>query len=467
MVLAIFNSLGRKKEAFKPLEKDVRMYVCGPTTYDYAHIGNWRSFIFSDILRRYLMYLGFNVREVMNVTDVDDKTIKGSLKQGVMLNEYTKKYEQAFLDDMKTLNIIKPDIMPRATEHIKEMVELIKKLEKNRHTYKSDGSTYFKISTFRDYGKLSGIKLDEVKSGCRIDKDEYEKEDARDFVLWKATGEDEEKVGAVWETPFGKGRPGWHIECSAMSMKYLGETLDIHTGGVDLIFPHHENEIAQSECATGKQFVRYWLHCAHLIIEGEKMSKSKGNFFTLRDLIEKGHDPRALRYFLLSAHHRSPINLTTKALQDAKNSVGSIDNFMDRLRDADGKVTDESGTISMIADAKKGFEKAMNDDLNMPNALSALFEFMRCSNRMIDEGNLGKQAAKKIHNQMLEFDKVLGIIKFRATGELTEDEKKLVEKREKFRKEKKFKEADIIREQLKKKGVLLEDKPDGVRWKRV
>ncbi len=462
-MLRLFNSMGRKKEEFKPLGKDVKMYVCGPTIYDYAHIGNWRSFVFTDVLRRYLMYLDFKVKEVMNITDVDDKTITGSLKQGVMLNEYTKKYEQAFLDDMKTLNIIKPDIMPRATEHIKEMVELIKKLEKNGHTYKSDGSTYFKISTFRDYSKLSGIKLDEVKSGVRIDKDEYEKEDARDFVLWKATGEDEGKVGAIWETPFGPGRPGWHIECSAMSMKYLGETLDIHTGGIDLIFPHHENEIAQSECATGKQFVRYWVHCAHLIIEGEKMSKSKGNFFTLRDLIEKGHDPRALRYFLLSAHYRSQLNLTAKALQDAKNAVGSIGNFMDRLNDANGKGDAEK----LIKKVKEDFEKSMNDDLNTPNALSAVFEFMREVNKLIDEGKISKNGADKIKKQMQEFDKVLGIIKIKKEEKLTVEEKELIEKREKFRKEKNFSEADKIREELRKKGIVLEDKPDGVKWRRI
>ncbi len=463
MPFVLFNTLGKKKKLFRPLGKEVRMYTCGPTVYDYAHIGNWRSFIFSDMLKRYLVYLGYKVRHIMNVTDVDDKTINGTLKKGIALREYTEEYTRAFLEDMKALNIMKPLVMPKATGHIKEMTSLIQKLEKNGHIYNSQGSTYFRISTFKDYGKLSRVSLKGMKAGARVDNDEYEKEDAKDFVLWKAAKDEDEKAGAAWETPFGRGRPGWHIECSAMSMKYLGETLDIHTGGIDLVFPHHENEIAQSEGATCNQFVRYWVHCAHLIVDGEKMSKSKGNFYTLRDLAGKGHDPRALRYFLLSAHYRSQLNLTEKALQDSGNALETIDNFTGRLKNANGKSSDIN---KIIKKCKAAFEKAMNDDLNTPGALSCIFDFMRKINRKLDKGEISRRNAEKIRKQMLDFDKVLGIMQAKQK-KLTDEERILIDRREAARKQKNYAEADNLREELRKKGVTLEDTPDGVKWKKV
>jgi cysteinyl-tRNA synthetase len=297
--IKFYNTLTRHLDSFKPIEKDtVKIYSCGPTVYDYAHIGNFRSYIFSDLLRRFLKYEGYKVIHTMNLTDVDDKTIRRSNEENMSLKEYTDKYIKVFFEDLETLNIEKVEYYPRATEHINEMIELIKKLDKNGYTYEADGSIYFNISKFKEYGKLSKIDLSGMKSGVRIDVDEYNKEDVRDFVLWKGKKEGE----PFWETEYGAGRPGWHIECSAMSSKYLGETFDIHTGGVDLIFPHHENEIAQSECASGKKFVNYWLHCAHLIVNGEKMSKSKGNFYTLRDLLKKGYSPKAIRYLLLSTN---------------------------------------------------------------------------------------------------------------------------------------------------------------------
>ncbi|MEM7825323.1 MAG: cysteine--tRNA ligase, partial [Candidatus Aenigmatarchaeota archaeon] len=333
MSLKLYNTLTRKKEVFKPIRKnEVRMYTCGPTVYDFAHIGNFRTYVWQDILKRWLLYKGFRVIHVMNITDIDDKTIKGSRSQGISLKEFTEKYTEAFFKDSESLNLLPANFYPRATQHIKEIVELIKILIRKGYAYKSeDGSIYYNISKFKSYGKLSKLKIKELKAGARVKLDSYTKEEAYDFALWKAW--DPEDGDVFFETDIGKGRPGWHIECSAMSMKYLGETFDIHTGGVDLIFPHHENEIAQSEAATGKKFVKYWLHAEHLIVEGRKMSKSLGNFYTLRDLIGKGYNPISIRYLLLSTHYKQQLNFTFESLESAKNTVESLFNFLLKLKE--------------------------------------------------------------------------------------------------------------------------------------
>src|SRR3989344_141340 len=312
MVLKLYNTLTRKKEAFMPLvDGEVRIYSCGPTVYDYAHIGNFRAYVCWDILKRYLKFKGLGVVQVMNITDVDDKTIKGATAKKIPLNQFTAEYTAAFFEDLAKLNIEPANIFPKATEHIKEMIDLIEKLKAGKHTYERDGSVYYRISTFKNYGKLSKVKIEDTKDNARVDNDEYDKESAKDFVLWKGKKEDEPS----WDSPFGPGRPGWHIECSAMAMKYLGPHIDIHAGGIDLIFPHHENEIAQSEAATGEPFVSTWMHNEYLFVEGKKMSKSLGNFYTLRDVLRDGHKPMAIRYLLLSAHYRTPLNFTEEGLK--------------------------------------------------------------------------------------------------------------------------------------------------------
>src|SRR5271163_3823577 len=326
--IRLHNTLGGKIEAFTPQKSDgVRMYTCGPTVYDYAHIGNYRTFVFQDILRRFLKLRGFKMKHVMNLTDVDDRIIANSAAAGVSIRDYTEKFAQAFFDDCETLSIESPEHWIRATDHIDDMVKLIERLQEKTYTYPSEGSIYFRIAKFPNYGKLSNIDVAGIQTGARVDNDRYEKESARDFALWKAPKPGEH----FWETPIGPGRPGWHIECSAMSMLYLGETLDIHTGGIDLAFPHHENEIAQSEAATGKQFVRYWLHAEHLLVDGEKMSKSLGNFYTLRDLFAKGHKPSSIRYLLASVPYRRQLNFTMDGLQQAASSVARLRNFVARM----------------------------------------------------------------------------------------------------------------------------------------
>jgi len=462
-----FNTLTRKKEKFVPLEKGkVKMYTCGPTVYDFAHIGNFRAFIFEDILRRWLEYRGFKVTQVMNLTDVDDRTIEASRKLGIPLQKHTARYIKAFFEDIAALNIERAEYYPRATEHIPEMVELIKKLIEKGYAYKSeDGSIYYDVSKFKDYGKLSKIKVKELKPGARVKVQEYAKEEACDFVLWKAW--DEEDGNVFWETEIGKGRPGWHIECSTMAMKYLGETLDIHSGGVDLIFPHHENEIAQSEAATGKKFVNYWLHNEHLLVEGRRMAKRFGNYYTLRDLIRMGHDPIAVRYLLMSTHYRQQLNFTFEGLEAAKNAVERLRNFVHRLLEADGKGCGEK--IKQLMNLVQGeFCKAMDDDLNIGVALAALFDFVREVNNLLDNNMLSREEAKEVYNLMMDFDKVLGVIgEVKKEEKLPKEAEELIRKREEARKAKDWEKADKIREQLKAMGIIIEDTPKGVRWKIV
>ena len=465
MPLRLYNTLTRKKGIFKPIKgKIVKIYTCGPTIYDFAHIGNFRAYICSDILKRYLKYSGFKVKHVMNITDVDDKTIKGANKEGISLKEYTQRYEKAFFEDLVTLNIDKADVSPRATEHIKIMVNIIKKLLKNKIAYQSeDGSIYYKISKFKDYGKLSHTKITELKEGARVNQDSYEKDELKDFALWKAY--DKEDGNVFWNAEIGKGRPGWHIECSAMSMKYLGEHFDIHAGGIDLVFPHHENEIAQSEVFTKKKFVNYWFHNEHLLVDGHKMSKSLGNFFTLRDLLNKGYNPKAIRYLLLSAHYRTQLNFTEESVKAAENSVQRLNDFIIKLKEAKRGIENKN-IDGLIKKAKNGFEKAMDDDLNISAALSHVFELVKEINTLIMENKIGKNNSKKIISLMNVFDKVLGILEEKEE-KLGRELKKLIDERENARKEKDFARADKLRNELKEKGIILEDTKEGVRWKRV
>jgi cysteinyl-tRNA synthetase len=460
-----FNTLTRKKEKFVPLEEGkVRIYTCGPTVYDYAHIGNFRTFVFQDLLRRWLEYRGFKVIQVMNITDVDDKTIRGARKRNIPLREYTDYYMKAFFEDIEALNLEKAEYYPRATEHIPEMVELIKRLMEKGYAYRGeDGSIYYDISKFKDYGKLSKLKIEELKPGARVKVDEYGKEEARDFALWKAW--DEEDGDVFWETEIGKGRPGWHIECSTMAMKYLGETIDIHSGGVDLIFPHHENEIAQSEAATGKPFARYWLHSEHLLVEGRRMAKRYGNFYTLRDLIKRGYDPKAIRYLLMSTHYRQQLNFTFEGLEAAKGAVDRLTTFVRRLLEADGAGCGEEIKRLMV-DVQKRFESAMDDDLNISVALAALFDFVRDVNKLMDENRLSRKEAEEVYDLMMKFDKVLGVIgEVKAEEKLPPEAEELIRKREEARKAKDWATADRIREQLRAMGIILEDTPQGVKWR--
>lgn len=460
-MLKIFNSFTRQKETFKPIEKNkVGMYTCGPTVYDYAHIGNFRAYIFEDLLRRYLKYKGFEVTQVMNITDVDDKTIRDSQKQGKSLKEFTEFYTKAFFEDLKKLNIEKAEYYPKATDHVEEMVTLVKSLLEKGFAYQSgDGSIYFKVSSFPAYGCLAHIKVEELKSGARVKQDEYDKQNVSDFALWKAWDEDDGPV--FWETELGKGRPGWHIECSAMSMKYLGDTFDIHTGGVDNLFPHHENEIAQAEAATGKKFVNYWMHCEHLLVENKKMSKSLGNFYTLRDLLEKGISPDAIRYLLLSTHYRQQLNFTFEALEAAKNAVTRLNDFVLNLSHVKKEGELDEKVRGIVDNAGQEFIDAMDDDLNISQALAVIFEMIRQINKL----ELTQSDAAFVKAQMLKFDTVLGVLSVEQ-GVLEEDIKKMIEEREHARLNKDYAKADMIRDTLKEKGIVLEDTPEGVRWKR-
>ena len=462
-MLKIYNTLTRKKEVFTPINKqEVKLYTCGPTVYDYAHIGNFRSYIFEDILRRYLEYLNYKVKHVMNITDVDDKTIKNSIVHNTSLNNYTKKYKLSFFKDLETLNIKKAHILPEATKHIKEIVKTINILLKKGFAYKGkDGSIYYSVSKFKNYAKLANLDMKGLKAGARITHDEYEKESLSDFALWKAWDSSDKNV--FWKTELGKGRPGWHIECSVMSAKYLGETFDLHCGGVDLIFPHHTNEIAQSEAATGKKFVNYWMHCEHLLVENKKMSKSLGNFYTLRDLIKKGYSGKEIRYLLLSSHYKQQLNFTFKALDAARNTLQRLQDFIDKVKTANGT---DSNIKSILTKVKKGFESAMDDDLNTPIALSEIFNFIRTINTLISQNKIGKENKKEIISLMEKFDKILGIIDFKEKT-IPENIKQLIEKRETARKEKDWKTADKLRDKLKEKGILLEDTRQGIKWKQI
>ncbi len=461
MPLQFWNTLKRKKEEFLPLQPNrVGLYTCGPTVYDFAHIGNFRAYIFEDILRRYLEYCGYAVNHIMNITDIDDKTIKRSIEKNVSLVEYTRRYEKAFFEDRDILRIKPATLYPRATEHIPEMVAIIKKLNEKGYTYEKDGSIYFSIERFPDYGKLSIVDLLSLKKGVRVESDEYEKEDVRDFALWKKSKSGEPS----YDTEIGPGRPGWHIECSAMSMKYLGETFDIHTGGVDNIFPHHENEIAQSEAANGKPFARYFMHCAHLLVNNEKMAKSKGNFFTLRDLLDKGYDPIAIRYLLLSVHYRSPLNFTLEGLDQAETAVRRLRDFYQRLQKVQGG-TYNPKVESYAEAARQIFEQFLDDDLNISPALAAVFGLMKETNIALEKNELDDKNVKEIMKVFSKFDSILDIL---GTTEvlLSKEIDDLIKIRESARKRKDFQEADRIKQEIFEKGFILEDTNNGPRVKK-
>lgn len=468
-MIKFYNSLTRQKEEFKPMnEKEVGMYSCGPTVYNYAHIGNFRAYIFSDLVRRVLEDYGYNVKLVMNLTDVDDKTIRNSKENHISLSEYTKKYKEAFFEDIKTLRIKPATVNPSATEHINEMIDIIKLLEKNGHTYEADGSIYFKISTFPEYGELANLDKQELKEGAsgRVSSDEYDKENASDFVLWKAYTEEDGDV--YWDSPFGKGRPGWHIECSAMSCKYLGKHFDIHTGGVDNKFPHHENEIAQNEAAFNEKFVNYWLHCEHLIVDGEKMSKSKGNFYTLRDLLNKGLSAEAIRYSLMNSHYRKQLNFTIEGINQSQSAIDRVNDLIFRLKDVNKTDADDSAVMKELEEANKNFFESIYDDLNVSEALGVFFSFIKSINISFDSINVSSRDA------IIKFiERVNNIINcFNMNGEKeiesSEEEKinKLMEERTLAKKEKNYKRADEIRDELNSMGIEIMDTPNGVRWKR-
>jgi cysteinyl-tRNA synthetase len=463
-MLRLRNTLTRAQEEFRPLEGNtVRMYACGPTVYDYGHIGNFRTFVAVDVLRRYLKYLGYEVFHVMNITDVEDKIIRNMLEQGRTLEDYTEFYTQEFLKDCDSLNIQRPELMPYATQHIPEMISIMNRLSDTGHTYKSDGSLYFSIASFPEYGKLSGLKLEGNIAGARVDVDEYEKADARDFVLWKGPKEEGEPR---WNSPFGEGRPGWHLECSAMSMKYLGESFDIHCGGVDLIFPHHENEIAQSEGATGKPFVRFWVHAEFLLVEGEKMSKSKSNFYTSRDLIKQGYSAAAIRYLLLSVPYRTQLNFTLEGLRSAEAALEKLRNFRRRVKDFEGTAGSRARFQEIVSRAREGFEAGMNDDLNTSKALAAIFELVRDVNIAIDSNEFGADDRASVLNLLQQTDSVLGVLGEEQELMLDPEINQKIEERNAARRSRNFQLADQIRSELAGRGIILEDTPQGTKWKR-
>ena len=462
-MLKISNTLSGKLEEFHPLdEKQVRMYTCGPTVYDYAHIGNFRTFVFQDVLKRYLKFKGYLLSHVMNITDVDDKTIRNSgASNPAELRVYTDQFTAAFFEDCGKLRIQRPEVVAHATDHIPEMVALIQTLNSKGYTYEKEGSIYFRIAQFKDYGKLSKLDAEGIMAGARVDVDEYGKQDARDFVLWKATKNGEPH----WETALGPGRPGWHVECSAMSMKYLGESFDLHCGAVDLVFPHHENEIAQSEAATEKPFVRYWMHGEHLIVEGEKMSKSKGNFYTLRDLTEKGIDPLAVRYALQSVPYRRQLNFTFDLLHQADKSLARLQDFKLRLTTEKLKPGSSQKVQEVTAAALQDFEGAMDDDLNTAQALAAVFDWVRDLNTELAEGGFLEDDRQTALRTLEQFNQVLEL--WRSDDEeIDEKIRSLIEQRTQARKSRNFALADQIRDQIHELGYVIEDTKEGIRWKK-
>jgi len=465
-MLKFRNTLSGRVEEFKPIRPgEVGMYYCGPTVWNYGHIGNFRSAVAADILRRYLEFKGFQVNHVMNITDVEDRIIAKSQEAGLTIDEYTAKYIDALWEDFDALGCARPVVVPRATRHIPEMVTLIEKLLETNHAYKSDGSIYYRIASFPEYGKLSKINFEGNIAGKseRVDTDRYEKEDARDFALWK---EPESETEPSWDAAIGRGRPGWHIECSAMSMKYLGETFDIHAGGIDLVFPHHENEIAQSEGATGKHFVNYWIHFEHLKVEGETMSKSKGNYYTFRDLVAKGYSAAGIRYFLLSVPYNKQINLNFDVLAGAEKTVESLRDFRDRLSEARTEPGRDEKLHELAERSLKEFEDGMDDDLNTSVALAVLHNLSREVNRALARKQVKSENQKELLELLDRFDSVLNILGQPQREMLDSEIQALIDERQKARHRRDFARADEIRDQLAQRGVILEDTKDGVRWRK-
>ncbi len=471
MAIRFHNSISRSEETFEALEPDrVRIYSCGPTVYDHPHLGNWRANIFVDLLKRYLIYRGYEVNHVMNITDVDDKTIRGAREAGVSLSDYTEPFIEEFLKERDLLRIKPADVYPRATRHIEGMVRLVEDLQARGLTYDSEGSVYFAVDRFPEYGKLSGIDLEGLQAGARVDVDEYDKEEARDFVLWKARKPEDGDV--YWDAPFGEGRPGWHLECSAMSAEHLGIPFDIHTGGIDLLFPHHENEIAQTWGATGERLARFWMHNEHLIVDGRKMSKSLGNFITMNDLLDQGADPVAIRYMLMGTHYRQLLNFRPDGLDGAAVSVERIREAA-RLLSERSRRTEEGDALikeagETASSAVEAFTGALDADLNISEGLAAVFDLIRKGNALLDKG-LGTSGAGVLLEALEGFDTVLAVLGDEGGGgdDLPEDLQAMIAAREEARASHDWGEADRIRDALLEAGIAIEDTPDGTRWKRT
>ena len=467
--MRLHNTFGGTKDVFEPLEPGlVRMYTCGPTVWNFAHVGNLRAFLFYDLIRRHLRVAGFRVTHVMNLTDIDDRILDQAMHAGTTIEEYIEPYARAFFEDMATLRAQPAEHYPRATEHIPEMVDMISTLIKNENAYIADGDVYFRIASFPAYGALSHLDRAGLKAGARVATDKYEKESVSDFALWKKSQPEDEEIGASWEAPFGRGRPGWHIECSAMSKRYLGETLDIHAGGVDLLFPHHENEIAQSEAANQKPFVRVWLHSEHLFdATGEKMSKSAGGFTTLRDLIGAGHDPLAIRFFLIAnAHYRSRLRLSDDALHAAAEQVRRLREFNERVIRTAPAVSDDAGLAQRTAEVRIAYREALDDDLNLPQGVGLVFDHIREANAALDAGRVGPSNKASLLELIDDLDAHLDVIRVEEPG-LAEEVERLIAEREEARRARDFDRADRIRDDLKSRGIALEDSRDGVRWRRI
>jgi len=469
VTLALHDTLTGTKVEFQPLTPGhVGMYTCGPTVWNFAHVGNLRAFLFYDLVRRHLEVSGYRLNHVMNLTDIDDRILDQAMHADLTIGEYVKPYVAAFFEDMAALRAQQAEHYPRATEHIPEMIEMISTLIEHQYAYAADGDVYFRIASFPSYGALSHLDRGGLKAGARVATDKYDKESVSDFALWKKAQPQDEKLGAAWDAPFGKGRPGWHIECSAMSKSYLGETIDIHAGGIDLMFPHHENEIAQSEAANHKQFARVWLHSEHLTdATGEKMSKSAGGFTTLRDLIDAGHDPVAVRFFLLAnAHYRARVRLSTETLHAAAEQVRRLREFADRVRrSAPADATDE-GFVRRIAEVRSAYREALDDDLNLPQGVGLVFELVREANAALDAGRVNAQAREALLGFISEFDAHLDVVRAEEPG-LADEVERLISEREAARKAKDFARSDQIRDELRSKGIALEDSKEGVRWRRV
>jgi cysteinyl-tRNA synthetase len=476
MTLKVQNTLSRRLEVFEPLEQGtVRVYACGPTIYDFAHIGNFRSFLFYDLFHRYLEWSGYDVRFVMNLTDVDDKTINGAVRDGVSVTRFTQAFGESFLSDSRALGVLPADAYPRATEYVQPMIGFVERLMASGHAYQAeDGAVYFSIARFPGYGRLKGIDPSSLRAGARVAQDEYEKEDARDFALWKSASEADEKAGAAWDAPWGRGRPGWHLECSVMSIGELGESLDVHLGGEDLVFPHHENEIAQSEAATGKPFARYWLHVKHLLVEGKKMSKSLGNFITVRELLDRGYDPASIRHQLISAQYRRELNFTMDGLDASRNAVQRLLDFEARLESlATAPEAPETTLATLAREAVDGFRAAMDEDLNTADALAALFTFVNRVNGELDGRPSVPAGDREAALEALRsVDRVFGLLEVARASRTVDDELAVwvegrIEARREARKAKDFAAADAIRDELAAKGIVLEDGAQGTRWKVV
>lgn len=467
--MKLYNTESRVKETFQPMRPpEVRLYTCGPTVYHYAHIGNFRTYMFEDLLRRTLEYFGMKVTQVMNLTDVDDKTIRGALAGKMTLDAYTKPFIEAFFQDLKTLGIEPAEHYPAATDYIPQMIEMIKVLLEKGIAYTGgDGSVYYAIRKFPRYGCLSHLHLDELQAGAseRVAADEYDKDHVSDFVLWKKY--EPERDGQIfWESPFGRGRPGWHLECSAMAISLLGETLDIHVGGVDNMFPHHENEIAQSEAYSGKRFVKCWLHSEHLLVDGKKMSKSLGNFYTLRDLLQRGFTGRQVRYMLLHTHYRTQLNFTFAGLDAVKQSLQRLDDFIQRLQEIQTEGKQGSADL-ILKNAENAFSEALADDLNISSALASLFDLVREANSLSDTGSLGREEAAKVLNLLQRFNQVLGFLVFERAGDsIPQDLVDALEKRLQARREKNWSLADSLRDLIHSRGYTIEDTPAGARLKK-